>query len=78
MSAARKFAMSQRLVHVATGSVYRVVHVPPRLNLKIDGIVAEPGYALTLAQGEDVTLWVMPQSQVEDGRFQPEARGQCA
>lgn len=66
---ARQFKPQQRVVHVASGVVFRVVDVPPRL--RIDG-TGEPAYSLTRETGDDITLWVMTQAKAEDGRFAAE------
>lgn len=63
------FRPHQRVVHVVTGSVYRVVDVPPRLRL---AATDEPAYSYTLAHGDPITLWAMPQAQFEGGQFVPE------
>jgi hypothetical protein len=62
----RKFVIGQRVMHVATGTVYRIVDVPPRLRIEKTG---EAAYSYTLAHGDPITLWVSPMSEMEDGRF---------
>lgn len=60
------FRPHERVIHVSTGNVYRIVDVPTRLRISETN---EPAYSYTLDHGPEITLWVSPQSRMEDGRF---------
>lgn len=62
------FKVGQRVRHIKSGGVYRVVDLPSRCRLAANG---EPAYSYTLAEPNgDITLWVRPQAEMEDGRFE--------
>lgn len=62
------FRNGQRVRHVASGRVYRIVDLPARCKIEA---TAAPAYSYCLANDPDITLWVRPQSEMEDGRFVP-------
>lgn len=62
-----KFKHGQRVRHVATGRVYRIVDLPARCRIEATGA---PAYSYCLAFEPEITLWVRPQSEMEDGRFE--------
>lgn len=70
-----KFSLGQRVRHVKTGRVYRIVDLPSRCRIEATGA---PAYSYCLVGGADITLWVRPQSEMEDGRFEPAALGAIA
>lgn len=59
------FKPHQRVVHVATGTVFRIVDPPTRLRMTN----GKRGYSYTRANAIDITLWVECQKAMEDGRF---------
>lgn len=63
------FRPHQRVIHVASGKVYRIVDVPPRLRCALTQRLL---YSYTLETGAaqgDIALWVSTQQAMEDGRF---------
>ncbi len=62
-----KFRHGERIRHTTTGAVYRIVDLPSRCRIAAP---AEPAYSYCLARDPDITLWVRPQTEVEDGRFE--------
>lgn len=69
-----RFKRKQRVRHVATGAVYRIIHTPSICRLEATNA---PAYAYTLAdeglllnKGVPGPLWVRAQAEMEDGRFE--------
>lgn len=63
-----RFVFGQRVRHVSTGAIYRIVDLPTRCRIDATG---EPAYSYCLDRNSDITLHVCPQSEMEDGRFVP-------
>lgn len=63
-----RFPVGTYLRHVK-GGLYRVVGTPERCRIEKTG---EPAYAYL---GEDGDIWVRPQGETEDGRFEVHATG---
>lgn len=61
-----KFRVGERLRHVKSGRIYRIVDLPTRMRIEA---TAAPAYSYCLADSPDITLWVRPQVELEDGRF---------
>lgn len=67
--AAMKFRHGQLVRHVKTGRVFRIVDDPARCRITGGGQLAL-AYSYCLYLDADITLWVRPQAEVEDGRFE--------
>jgi len=62
------FKTKTRVVHVKTEKLYEILSTPDKCFIE-NGAV--PAYAYTsLEEGINPRIWVRPQSEMEDGRFQ--------
>ncbi|WP_148044754.1 hypothetical protein [Stagnimonas aquatica] len=62
------FRPRQRVRCRNTGLIYRIVDWPRRCLFEATAL---PAYTFTAESGGDITLWVIPQADMEDGRFTP-------
>lgn len=70
-----KFRRKQLVRHVKTGGVYRIIHAPTVCRIEAMG---EPAYAYSMiafcngmaVDVGDAPIWVRPQAEMEDGRFE--------
>lgn len=70
-----KFRRKQLVRHLKTGGVYRIVHTPAVCRIEA---TTEPAYAYSMISFRDgspvdlsdAPLWVRPQGEMEDGRFE--------
>lgn len=62
-----KFQDGQTVCHVKTGGEYRVFAGPDRTRIERTG---EPAYIYRQRGEPGGTLWVRPQAEMEDGRFE--------
>ena len=59
------FRMNQKVRHIKTGNVYKIVGTPETVRIEH---LATPAYAYV---PEDWKLiWIRPQTEMEDGRFE--------
>ena len=69
-----KFKRKQLVRHLKTGGIYRIVHAPDHCRIEATN---EPAYAYRLVEHNGANwrdmgepLWVRPQAEMEDGRFE--------
>lgn len=56
------------IIRHRNGTEYEVLLGPDRVKLESN---AAPAYAYTAVSGDDKTIWVRDQVEMEDGRFKP-------
>lgn len=62
-----EFEVGDVIKHLKTGSSYLVTGTPARLVIEA---TMEPAYTYRQANGNDDRIWVRPQTEMEDGRFE--------
>ena len=62
------YPANTKVRHIKSGGTYLIVADPSTLRLEE---TITPAYAYKKAEGTSLLIWVRPQDQMEDGRFEP-------
>lgn len=65
-----KFHRAQIVRHLKTATLYRIVHTPDICRIEATN---EPAYAYQPKGFVEGPIWVRPQAEMEDGRFEAES-----
>lgn len=62
-----KFTINQKILHVKTGNIYTIKGLPAHYRIEATNV---PAYAYLDEYESEDKIWIRPQTEMEDGRFE--------